>query len=219
MHFSHLNSQGGTKVTKIAVVAAFHVILAMLLIKSMNSRTIKMPTIPAEVVLLFDHEPPPPPPKPPEPMPMPDMAPPLVVAPPPEIEVRQTPPPDAVRAEITTEVPPQRPAVPRQAEAPPAQSSANTGVMRTAVLANACATPDYPARAARDGQSGTVTLALLVGADGRVADSRVQSSSGSKELDRAAIAALSLCKFKPASNNGVAEQGWAQISYVWMLDQ
>jgi protein TonB len=219
MHFSHLNNQGGSKVTKIAVVVAFHVILAMLLIKSMNIRAITMPKLPADLVVLLTPEPPPTPPPEPIPMPQQQVAPPQIVMPPPEIEVRQAPPPDAVRAEVSTEAPQQQPAVQRQAEAAPTQPSANTGAMRTAVLANACATPDYPARAARLGESGTVTLALLVGPDGRVADSRVQRSSGSKDLDRAAIAALSLCKFKPATNNGVAEQGWAQISYVWVLDQ
>ena len=92
--------------------------------------------------------------------------------------------------------------------------------MRSAVLAdaNGCAKPDYPVRAARNGETGTVTLALMVGTDGRVQDARIQSSSGSRDLDRAALNALSLCQFKPAMNNGVAEAGWAQIAYVWTLD-
>jgi protein TonB len=85
--------------------------------------------------------------------------------------------------------------------------------------ANGCATPAYPANAARQGQSGTVTLALLVGADGKVTSSRVQHSSGFRDLDKAAVNALSLCKFKPAMNNGTAEAGWAQIAYVWKLDE
>ena len=84
--------------------------------------------------------------------------------------------------------------------------------------ARSCATPDYPARAARNGETGTVTLALLVGANGSVLSSKVLSSSGSRELDRAAQAALSLCAFKPAMDGGVAQQGWAQIAYVWTLD-
>ena len=33
-----------------------------------------------------------------------------------------------------------------------------------------CARPDYPASAARAGESGTVSLALLIGANGKVAD-------------------------------------------------
>ncbi|MDB5934829.1 MAG: transporter substrate-binding protein [Massilia sp.] len=219
MHFSQMNDGKSTKVTKIAAVAIFHVILAMLLIKSMNSRSISMPHMPEEVVLLFTPEaPPPPPPEPPKPKHQ--VAPPQIVAPPPEVEVTQPPPPDAVAAVVSTEPAPQQPAAPAQPEATAAPASPNSGVMHTAVLAdaNGCAKPDYPAKAARDGVSGTVTLALLVGTDGRVAGSRVQSSSGSRELDKAAIAALSMCKFKPATNGGVAEQAWGQIAYVWTLD-
>jgi protein TonB len=104
--------------------------------------------------------------------------------------------------------------------APPTPRNANPGQMRTAVFAdaNSCALPTYPARAVRDGESGTTMLALLVGADGRVTSARVQHSSGSRELDRAALQALSLCKFKPATNDGVPEAGWAQLAYVWTLD-
>ena len=88
-----------------------------------------------------------------------------------------------------------------------------------AALANAgdCVRPDYPARAARNGDTGTVSLALLIGVDGKVTDARVKQTSGFKELDRAAISALSMCKFKPATTNGVAEPAWGQIAYVWSL--
>src|SRR5690606_7339835 len=90
--------------------------------------------------------------------------------------------------------------------APPATPASAAGQMGSAVLANAdgCAKPDYPLNAARNGDTGTVTLALLVGPDGRVQDARVQKTSGHRELDRAALNALSLCQFKPAMNNGVA---------------
>ena len=114
--------------------------------------------------------------------------------------------------------------MPAATEAPPGPApttnSSNTGAMRSAVLADAdgCAKPAYPTSAARNGETGTVTLALMVGADGRVKDSRIQGSSGSRVLDRAAVSALSLCQFKPAMNNGQAEAGWAQIAYVWTLD-
>jgi len=90
----------------------------------------------------------------------------------------------------------------------------------TAALANAkdCALPDYPKNAMRNGDTGTVSLALLIDTNGRVTNHRIQQSSGFRELDRAAIAALSMCKFKPATNNGVAEPAWGQIAYVWRLD-
>ena len=90
----------------------------------------------------------------------------------------------------------------------------------TAALANAgdCVRPDYPPRSARNGDSGTVSLALLIGVDGKVTDAKVKQTSGFKELDRAAISALSMCKFKPATTNGVAEPAWGQIAYVWSLN-
>ncbi|UUZ51198.1 energy transducer TonB [Massilia sp. B-10] len=37
---------------------------------------------------------------------------------------------------------------------------------------------------------------MLIGTNGQVTESRIQKSSGFRELDRAAIAALSMCKFK-----------------------
>jgi protein TonB len=221
MHFSQMNDDGkGTKLTKIAVVAALHVAVGAALVHSMNSKIIKMPHMPEEIVLLLTPEPPPPPPPPEPAKPMPKVAPPQVVAPKVEVEVKQTPPPDAVAATTTPDPAPAEPA-PAQVEAPPAPPAAKPGNMYTAVLAdaNGCAKPDYPAKAARNNESGTVTLALLVGTDGRVTDSKVQKSSGSRELDKAAISALSLCKFKPATNGGVAQPAWGQIAYVWTLEQ
>ena len=67
-------------------------------------------------------------------------------------------------------------------------------------------------------RAGATTLALLVGADGRVSSSRIEQSSGSRDLDRAAINALTQCTFKPATNNGVAQAGWAKLAFVWKLD-
>lgn len=221
MHFSKMNDNGsGNKATKIAVVAVFHVLVATALIHSMNSRTLSMPKVPDDLVVMFTPEAPPPPPPPIEPpKPMPKAAPPTeVFQPPPEVAVQPTEAPVIA----TTSVPdplPMTPAAP--AEAPAAPASSDSGAMRTAVLAdaNSCAKPAYPARAARNGETGTVSLALLVGTDGKVTSSRIQKSSGSRELDRAAITALSLCTFKPATNGGVAEQAWGQIAYVWTLDQ
>jgi protein TonB len=222
MHFSHLDDGKGSKVTKIAAVALFHVIVATLLIKSMAIRSVSLPHVPEEVVLLLTPDVPPPPPPPDPPQPMPHMAPPQIVVPPPAIVPAQAPPPDAVTATVSADPPAQQqPATPAQPPAATVPAASRGGGIHTAVLADAsaCVKPDYPVRAARDGVSGTVTLALLVGIDGRVAGSRVEHSSGSRDLDKATIAALSMCKFKPATNGGVPEQAWAQIAYVWTLEQ
>lgn len=86
------------------------------------------------------------------------------------------------------------------------------------VNASACDKPEYPAASARTGEEGIVTLAMLIGIDGRVLEANVEKSSGFKALDRAAKLGLSLCKFKPASTDGVAEKSWTKIQYAWKID-
>nr|WP_315482864.1 TonB family protein [uncultured Undibacterium sp.] len=86
------------------------------------------------------------------------------------------------------------------------------------VDSNACEKPDYPASSIRSGEEGTVNLAMLIGPDGRVLESKVEKSSGSRALDKAAIQGLSLCKFKPGSVDGVPEKSWAKLQYVWTIN-
>lgn len=86
------------------------------------------------------------------------------------------------------------------------------------VLAKDCATPEYPRKSYRYNEEGTVTLALLIGANGHVIQSRVEKSSGFKDLDNAALAALSLCRFKPGTVDGKPEQSWATLHYQWKLE-
>ncbi len=220
MHFSQINDGTGGKAGKFALVAGLHVLVAMGVIHAMNSKAINLPALLEDPIVWIKPEvPPPPPPQPPQPRV--ETAKPKIVVPQPEVEL--PPPPIEEVVQATTEPQPMpEEALPSSNEAPPSQAAPSTsnGEMRSAVLAdaNGCALPEYPASAARDGVTGTVTLALMVGADGRVQDSRIQKSSGSRVLDRAAVNALSLCRFKPATNNGVAEAGWAQIAYVWTLD-
>lgn len=220
MYFTDLNHDGGgTKFTKFAVVAGLHALVAVGFIKAIENKSISMPKVAEDLIVMIQPEikEPPPPPEPPKPMPK--VAPPEVVVPPVEVEV---PPPEMespVQAVVQADPAPAEPAA-VQSDAPPAQPSSNTGTMRSAVLAdaNGCAKPEYPANAVRNGDTGTVTLALLIGPDGKVQSSRIQSSSGSRDLDRAAVKALSLCTFQPAMNNGVPEAGWGQIAYVWTLE-
>jgi protein TonB len=226
MQFSHTN-EGGNKAGKFLLVAGLHVAIGALFIHAMHSRHISLSRINEQVLVMLDPQRvEPPPPQPPLPMPpqlLPKIVPPTLVVPEPEVPV--SPPPDAAPVHATT-TPDPAPTTAGPAHTVPdaapagSQAKAAANPVRTAVLAdpNACALPDYPVRAAREGISGTTLLALLVGTDGRVSSSRIERSSGSRDLDRAAVNALSLCRFKPASNNGVAEAGWAQLAYVWTLD-
>jgi protein TonB len=219
MQFSTTHEGQGSKLTKIAIVSALHLAVGAALVHNMNSKVFSMPKA-VEEIIMFDVEapkPPPPPPEPPQPK-QKAVAPAKILTPPVEVEVAQEPPPEAVASTTIADPVPAEPG-PTAPDAPPS-TSANTGDMFTAALANAgdCAKPDYPASAARNGETGTVKLALLISPDGRVSDSKIQRSSGSRDLDRAAMGALRLCKFKPAMANGVAQSAWGQIAYVWTLE-
>ncbi|BDT57082.1 hypothetical protein MasN3_05760 [Massilia varians] len=221
MHFTQLNDGTGCKAGKFALVAGLHALVAMGLVNVMNAKSITLPKlIDDATVWIQPQTPPPPPPQLPQPV-VKAVKPPIVA---PKVEVEVPPPPAEERIQASLEpeaaVEPAQPSTNDAPPAPAAPPSSNPGQMGSAVLANAdgCAKPDYPINAARNGDTGTVTLALLVGADGRVQDARVQKTSGHRELDRAALNALSLCQFKPAMNNGVAQAGWGQIAYVWTLE-
>ncbi len=63
--------------------------------------------------------------------------------------------------------------------------------------------PRYPPGALRRGESGEVVLRVEVDARGRPARVDVLSSSGATDLDRAAVAAASRWRFRPALRDGV----------------
>jgi protein TonB len=76
---------------------------------------------------------------------------------------------------------------------------------------------EYPKTALMNEEEGTVSASFLVTADGAVADSKLEKSSGSKALDKAALKAITGCKFKPGTKDGAAAQTWAKVDYVWKL--
>jgi len=124
--------------------------------------------------------------------------------------------PDVARAEAKPAVDSSRanaaPATANTASASAAPVPAVIVDMRT------CVPPTYPPNAYSNGESGTVQLALLVGSDGRVIESKVQKSSGFSELNKAARKALSQCRFKVPNSDGKAEPVWTTLEYVFKLD-
>ena len=62
--------------------------------------------------------------------------------------------------------------------------------------------PKYPVVALRRNEGGTVLLRVNVGSDGTPTDIDVAQRSGSRDLDRAAISAVSKWQFRPATRNG-----------------
>ena len=92
-------------------------------------------------------------------------------------------------------------------------------ILPAIVNAKACERPDYPPAAIRDNREGVTTLAFLIGTNGRVVDAKIEKSSGSKDLDKSAIAGLSRCAFKPGTVDGIAQQSWTKLEYVWRLEE
>jgi protein TonB len=76
---------------------------------------------------------------------------------------------------------------------------------------------EYPKASLINEEQGDVTMSFLVGADGNVVESKVDKSSGYKNLDKAAIKALSACKFKPGTKDGAVAQTWTKVDYSWKL--
>jgi protein TonB len=81
-----------------------------------------------------------------------------------------------------------------------------------------CPEPTYPKSSARNEETGTVTLRFTVAPTGRMIDSKLAGSSGFRDLDRAAFGALSRCRFRPASIDGVPVQMSMFVQYVWRLE-
>lgn len=217
MHFTHSPHASGSKTTKLAVVVVFHVLLGIALIKTMNVRMLTHLAEPPPVTVIPTFEPPVPPPKPVD-LPTTAMPAPPVFVPATEVPVATPPVVNTVTTTttVTEPMPPVRNAEP--VTPPPAAETGGPAKVRMAAMMDGCAQPVYPAQAARNGDTGTVTLALLIGVDGHVTSSRVERSSGFRDLDKAALTALSRCTFKPALHGDVAEAGWAQIAFVWTLE-
>jgi protein TonB len=77
---------------------------------------------------------------------------------------------------------------------------------------------DYPKASLMNEEQGVTSMSFLVNADGSVADSKLEKSSGFKGLDKAALKGLAACKFKPGTKDGSPAQTWTKVDYAWKLD-
>ena len=199
----------------IVCVILLHVVLIYALVTGLARKVVEVIRQPIEAKIIQEVKPPPPDTPPPPPPPK-LVAPPPPFIPPPEVQI-QTPPQQTPIAVATT-----KPveSAPMPAPAPtPAPAPVHQAVVVAPVIdaKHSCVPPDYPASARRLEYDGTVVLRFLIDTDGRVVDSKVQTSSGHDELDTAARDALSRCRFKPGTVDGNPQQSWANLRYVWKL--
>ena len=94
-----------------------------------------------------------------------------------------------------------------------------TGPLPSATLEYVRATsPRYPINELRNGVQGTVMLRVLVDVDGTPLSVTVESSSGNRNLDKAALQhVLKTWRFKPAMQNGQAVQAYGLVPIAFSL--
>lgn len=95
----------------------------------------------------------------------------------------------------------------------------STGPLPSATLEYVTATsPRYPVNELRSGIEGTVILRVLVDIDGRPVAVTVETSSGNRNLDKAALQhVLKTWRFKPAMQNGQATQAYGLVPIAFSL--
>ncbi len=76
----------------------------------------------------------------------------------------------------------------------------------------------YPDSARQSGDTGTTIVRALININGTVDDAKVQKTSGSPILDRAAVQAVKKARFKPYRENGAAQAVYTLIPIAFSLD-
>ena len=103
----------------------------------------------------------------------------------------------------------------------PIEPKTEPAVLRGSQLAYASApAPVYPRNALRDGIEGTVVLEVTVDENGKPIDVVIATSSGSRELDRAAREqVLRAWRFQPAMQNGHAVRAIGRVPVNFTLNR
>ncbi|ENW93162.1 energy transducer TonB [Acinetobacter dispersus] len=232
--FSENENQPAKRLVGIGLVLFLHLIIAYILMTSLATEFTKPVDKPVELQIIQDIKPPPPPkPEEPKPKEKPPEPPKMVekVAkmpdPPKQVEkvtpVQKPAPAEPTKTAVATPTPTPAAASPSPVAAPttpaaPAAPAKPAGISRGVSEGEVgCKKPDYPRAQEMAGEEGTVRMRLLVDGSGKVTEAKVKRSSGSRDLDRAATKAYSLCTFKPAMKDGVPQQDWYEIEYTFQI--
>jgi protein TonB len=212
-HFAEPNSK---KWWIFAGVIVFQAVIVICIQMGMGQRFMKIIQTPIQAEMIQEDKPKIDPPKPP---PVEKIPPKQVVKPDyvPPVEIAHPVVANNAIAQFSTTP---SPVSTKPAEVPSPVSVPQAPVRTPAVInaSSSCETPEYPSQSRRLQESGTVQLRFYVGTDGRVIESMVERSSGFKRLDEAARVALSKCQFKPGTVDGKPEASWANLRYVWKLE-
>ena len=186
-------------------IVVFHVLLVMGINSNLSTVILDRlpPLIKAEIIeeIIKDDEPPPPPP--------------TIETPPPYV-----PPPDFIvdiptatkgptTALVVTDKP--RPVAPPPSPVVKKSPEIDPKFKRRFQ-------PDYPPTSRRLGEEGSVVLQVLVDAEGKVSDGKIQTSSGFPRLDEAALKhALRAWRFKPGTEDGKPVSVWHSVKVTFRI--
>jgi protein TonB len=205
------------------VVIVLHVLLGWLLVSGLAKRIVDVAIKPVETKLIEEIKPPPPPPPENLPPPPKNMPPPPSFVPPPEVVVNPPPTPAPTITTTTVAPPPQAPApviaAPPAPPAPPAPSRATAA----RIDFSNCEKPEYPPKARQAEATGVTRIRFSIDESGNVVKAEITGASGSSRehrmLDKQAVEALSVCRFRPGTDeNGKPVGAFSNVEYVWRLD-
>ncbi len=223
MNYADQQRQPTKHLVSFGVVVVLHIALGWALVNGLARKVVEVIKGPIETKIIDEVKQPPPPE---ESLPPPKVAPPPPsFVPPPEIQIAA--PATGPSITVTREAPPPAPVkiapppAPVAAPAPPAAPKPQAAPARIDV--NTCEKPAYPAAATRADATGVTKIRFTVDATGAVSQAEIEKSAGSSRehrlLDRAAVDALSKCRFKPGTDeNGKAVGGTTVVEYVWKLE-
>jgi len=221
--FAEQQRKPGKHLVAFSVVVVLHVLLGWAFVSGLARKVVEVVKAPIETKIIEEVKPPPPPPETPLPPPPKIAPPPPSFVPPPEVVV--TPPPTPQPTITTTQTPP--PVAPVTIAPPPAPAAPPAPPSRPAgqpaqIDMKTCEEPQFPAAALRAEATGVTKIRFTVDANGAVSKVDLERSAGGsrehKALDRAAIDALSKCRFKPGTDaNGNPAGAFAIVEYVWKI--
>lgn len=125
-----------------------------------------------------------------------------------------TPTPVQNAPAVATIAPPST-APPMESTVPPPPKTLPSSAVRFLVKPQ----PVYSAASLELGESGTVTMLILVDEQGRAKEVQVTKSSGYPRLDRAAVAAERAARFQPYLEAGVPRSVWVPHSITFNLEE
>ncbi len=203
----------GARLVGAGFVILLHVAFVYALVTNLAHRTVDVVRAPVETRIIDEAQQQ----KPEQPPPPPIFTPPpAAFVPPPEVHVELPPPPP--KSTAITVVAPVRP-VPTPAPPAPAPAPVAEPVrVMPRIDASHSHEPEYPPTSRRLGEEGSLILQVLVGADGRVTDSKLMQTSGFDRLDQAALEGVKgNYRFVPGTVDGKPAPMWFTFRFTWKL--